>query len=163
MIFVLGIIFLLLEGLISNFVPYLSFYFPFKLFLLLLYLLLLPFLFRFKKKDVLLITFLFGFLYDLCYTDIFFLHPILFYLTYQVLFYLQKKRVSPVLSYLLSFYTYLILYYAVAIFLYKVPLRLFFMYLLQLTFSSSVLLIPIIFAFLFFPKKMVRKKNLFSK
>ena len=153
----IGIILLLLEGLLSNQVTYLPNTFPFKLYGVLLYLLILPFLFPQKRKKLWEVAFILGFLYDLFYTSKLFLHPLLFGGTYFIFFFLQAKKCPPAILYFITFLSYLILSYTFSIFIYNTAWTYFGTYLIELLTVNSVVLIPILLLLGFFPQKIISK------
>ena len=160
-----GIILLLLEGLLSNYVSYLPFFYPLKLSLVLAFVLLLPFLYPNKKEYLFGYVFILGLVYDLFYTDIYFLHSFLFGSALLLVFFLKEKRLSSGLTYLLSFFYEASLHFLLACLLYHVSIRFYFTYIYQYFFSNSIILLPLLLAFYFFPKKMnskTRKKYKFK-
>lgn len=149
MIIMVGIILLLLEGIISNYVSYLPFLFSMKLSLLIIYLLTIPLLLIKQNKKYFWTFFGLGFIYDLFYTNVYFLHSLLFCFTFLFLCYFKKKNLFPPITIFLSFIIYITLDYFLAVVLFQTPLTFYFSYLFQLICSNFIFFIILLVYFLF--------------
>lgn len=154
MITIIGIILLFLEGILSNYVSFLPIHFPFKLFFVFLYLLFLQIVFPQKRKELLYLSFGLGILYDICYTNVYFLHSLLFCFCCYLFQLLEKKNSIPIIHFFFLFFCYCSLEYLFSILFTTTYFSFYyyFSYLMQMFFSNILLLC--IFSFFSKRKKL---------
>lgn len=148
-----GILFLLLEGVLSNYVGYVPFFFPVRLFFTFFYVMLLYYLNKDFKKTMLIAGIL-GLIYDICYTDIYFLHSMIYLATLFFLKRIDQTKSFPLFKIFLSFLFFLLLEYLFGM-IYRLhfpSIFYLFSFYLQALFTNSIFFL--LFFFLFYVKKI---------